>query len=82
MEGVLLERVFLGCTILTPLPYQKQALEETKAVFGPLRERIDAAVEKVEGMLVRSSSFSFFESDFILFCFREGLKGGEGRFCG
>lgn len=31
---------------------QKQAVEETKAVFGPLRERITAAVEKLEGLLV------------------------------
>ena len=31
---------------------QKQAVEETKAVFGPLRERIAAAVEKLEGLLV------------------------------
>ncbi|KAK0515213.1 hypothetical protein JMJ35_002592 [Cladonia borealis] len=33
------------------LRQEKQAVEETKAVFGPLRERIEAAVEKVEGML-------------------------------
>ena len=29
-------------------------------MFGPLRERIEAAVEKVEGMLV-GFSFSFFD---------------------
>lgn len=43
-------------------PIQKQAVEETKAVFAPLRERLDAAVEKVEGMLVSflfSASFDF-----------------------
>lgn len=39
---------------------QKQAIEETKAVFAPLRERLDAAVEKVEGMLVGFSSLFFF----------------------
>lgn len=31
---------------------QKQAIEETKAVFGPLKEKIGAAVEKLEGLLV------------------------------
>lgn len=37
------------------LRQEKQAVEETKAVFGPLRERIGAAVEKVEGMLESGS---------------------------
>ena len=31
---------------------QNRAISETKAIFGPLRERIAAAVERVEGMLV------------------------------
>ena len=31
---------------------QKRAVEETKAVFAPLRERIGGAVERVEGILV------------------------------
>ena len=34
-------------------------------MFGPLRERIEAAVEKVEGMLV---GFSFLFFDLALFC--------------
>ena len=36
---------------------QRRAVEETKAVFGPLRERIQGAVERLEGMLVGCSSF-------------------------
>jgi len=34
---------------------QKQAIAETKAIFGPLRERIHAAVETLEGRLVCST---------------------------
>ncbi|KAM0796617.1 tubulin-specific chaperone Rbl2 [Usnea florida] len=34
------------------LGQEKRALEETNAVFGPLRERIRDAVGKVEGLLV------------------------------
>lgn len=37
---------------------QKRAISETKAIFAPLRERISAAVERVEGMLVRFSPLS------------------------
>ena len=42
-------------------------MEETKAVFGPLRERIEAAVEKLEGMLV---GFSLFLLILLYFAFR------------
>ena len=38
--------------------WQKQAIQETKAVFGPLREKILGAVEGLEGVLV--SFFLFF----------------------
>ena len=37
---------------------QEQAVEETKAVFGPLRERIKGAVERLEGVLVSGLVFS------------------------
>ncbi|KAI4216972.1 MAG: hypothetical protein LQ351_000921 [Letrouitia transgressa] len=33
---------------------QRRAIEETKAVFGPLREKVLAAVEALEGMLMTS----------------------------
>ncbi|KAL9128030.1 MAG: hypothetical protein Q9175_007617 [Cornicularia normoerica] len=33
------------------LRQEKQAIEETKAVFGPLRARIAGAVEKLEALL-------------------------------
>ena len=50
---------------------QKRAVEETKAVFGALRERIAAAVEKLEGLLVGCLSlflflFLFISAMFIL----------------
>lgn len=35
---------------------QRTALEETKAVFPSLRERIKAAIEKLENELVRDTS--------------------------
>ena len=38
-------------------------------MFGPLRERIETAVEKVEGMLV---GFPF-QFDLILFHFQKGI---------
>ena len=42
-----------GCTRAdTSRGKQKRAVEETKAIFGPLRERIAGAVERVEGLLV------------------------------
>lgn len=68
---------------------QEQAIRETEAVFGPLRERIAGARERLEGLVVVSSThlsilsiylssffffFSFFEYDLILFSFiRFGL---------
>ncbi|KJZ78762.1 hypothetical protein HIM_02153 [Hirsutella minnesotensis 3608] len=36
------------------LKQEKTAVEETKAVFGPLRERIDAAVAKLEEQIAVS----------------------------
>ncbi len=47
---------------------QKRAIAETKAIFGPLRERIAAAVERVEGMLV-SFLFPRFRAFVFLFLF-------------
>ena len=62
-----------------PWPKQKQAVEETKAVFGPLRERIAAAVEKLEGLLVGSLSLALFH--LLLQCYFMGLfwEGGWKR---
>lgn len=37
------------------LRQEKRAVEETKAVFGPLRERIAGAVDKLEGLLLSAS---------------------------
>lgn len=39
---------------------QEQAVRETEAVFGPLRERIGTAREKLEGLLVRLPVVFFF----------------------
>ena len=41
-------------------------------MFGPLRERIEAAVEKVEGMLV---GFLFSSLTLLYFAFREDSEG-------
>ena len=38
---------------------QQRAYEETKAVFGPLRERIDEAMRNLERLLLVGASFSF-----------------------
>ncbi|KAL6714592.1 tubulin folding cofactor A [Lecanora helva] len=37
----------------------EQAIQETKAVFGPLREKITGMVEKVEGLLSSDRSKAF-----------------------
>lgn len=57
---------------------QKQAVEETKAVFGPLRERIAGAVEKLERLLVGSPSLSLFHL-LLQRLFYGSFLGGEER---
>lgn len=57
---------------------QNRAISETKAIFGPLRERIAAAVERVEGMLV-SFLFPRFRAFVFLFVFFLALAAFFGR---
>ncbi|KAF6228280.1 hypothetical protein HO133_008010 [Letharia lupina] len=45
------------------LRQEKRAVEETKAVFGPLRERIAGAVEKLEGVLASGKAAGGMEVD-------------------
>lgn len=59
------------------LRQEKRAVEETKAVFGPLRERIAGAVDKLEGLLLSVGfPLSFFP---ILPSSISDLSCGEGR---
>lgn len=80
-----------GCVWAGLMFQQEQAVRETEAVFGPLRERIGNARERLEGLLVCPSIhpsslllffFLFFFSSFsrgflFFFLIRLGEEGGK-----
>lgn len=64
--------------LLNPFPApQKQAAEETKNVFGPLRSRISDAVSKLEEQIAIGESSGDAGAEAELVKAREVLKQGQ-----
>ncbi|KAL9610986.1 MAG: hypothetical protein Q9167_004331 [Letrouitia subvulpina] len=59
---------------------QRRAIEETKAVFGPLREKVRAAVEALEGVLSSADDGSGVASGEVAAAREviEKARGGDG----